>query len=335
MRVAAALLLFISGGFPGHVCAHELSTGFLLVNHSSDNVYAITWKTPLSADKMELARPQFPADCVELPGSLKSAQGLLEWKMTCKQPLTGRSIQLAAMNDGLSELLVQVTSAGGELNSQRLLAGQDRFEVPASPGTVDTMKNYMVLGIEHILLGMDHLMFVLLLIVFVDGLWALVKTVTAFTVAHSITLAAAAMGYVNVPVAPVESIIALSILFLATELARKHHLTPDRATLSMKYPWLVVFIFGLLHGLGFAGALAEVGLPENYFVLALLFFNLGIEIGQLLFIASVIIVGRSIHSLLARRVEAQWEMVMVYVVGGISCYWFIDRVTADYLNVWV
>ena len=157
---------------------------------------------------------------------------------------------------------------------------------------------------------------------------------TAFTIAHRITLAAAGLGYVNVPAAPVESIIALSILFLATELARKHHLKAEQATLSMKYPWLVVFVFGLLHGLGFAGALSEVGLPENYFVMALLFFNLGIEIGQLLFIASVIVVGRSIHSLLARRVEAQWQMVMVYIVGGISSYWFIDRVTAGYLNAW-
>ena len=330
--VAAALLLFMLGVFFSHVRAHELSTGFLLVNQTSEVEYVITWKTPLITDKMELTRPQFPADCAGTPGLSKSEQGLLEWKVTCKQPLADRSVRLPAMNAGLSELLVQVKLHDSKLNSQRLVAGQDRFKVSAGPGTVGTMKNYLVLGIEHILLGMDHLMFVLLLIVFVDGLWALVKTVTAFTVAHSITLAAASLGYVNVPAAPVESIIALSILFLATELARKHHLNPDQATLSMKYPWLVVFVFGLLHGLGFAGALSEVGLPENYFVMALLFFNVGIEIGQLLFIASVIIVGRSIHSLLAKRVEAQWEMVMVYAVGGISSYWFIDRVTAGYLN---
>ena len=161
----------------------------------------------------------------------------------------------------------------------------------------------------------------------------MVKTVTAFTVAHSIPLAAAALGYINVPAAPVESIIALSILFLATELARKHHLNPDQATLTMRYPWLVVFVFGLLHGLGFASALSETGLPENYFILALLFFNLGIEVGQLLFIASVIIIGRSMHHLLARRVEAQWEMIMVYIVGGMSSYWLIDRVTTGYLNM--
>lgn len=327
------LLLLLFAGMISHANAHELTTGFLLVNEIGDSRYSVIWKTPKNKDNTQYSDPVFPNDCRHIPGLSKSGQELVEWGYECKGPLAGRSILLPAMNEGLSELLVQVKSGNTGLSSQRLVAGQARFEVSGSSGTAETMQNYLLLGVEHILLGLDHLMFVLLLIVFVDGLWLLVKTVTAFTVAHSITLVAAALGYIHVPAVAVESIIALSIVFLATELARKHHLNAGQATLSMKYPWLVVFVFGLLHGLGFAGALSEVGLPENYFVMALLFFNLGIEVGQLLFIASAMIVGRAIDSLLARRVEAQWEMVMVYAVGGVSSYWLIDRVTMGYLKM--
>jgi hypothetical protein len=183
---------------------------------------------------------------------------------------------------------------------------------------------YLKLGIEHILLGLDHLLFVLALLLITRGTWLLIKTVTAFTVAHSITLALATLGYVHVPSAPVEALIALSIVFVAVEIVR---LWQGREGLTERAPWVVAFTFGLLHGLGFAGALSEVGLPAGHIPVALLFFNLGVEIGQLLFIAVILCLFT-----LIRRVRISWprwaDLAVPYAIGSIAMFWVIERVAA-------
>jgi hydrogenase/urease accessory protein HupE len=189
---------------------------------------------------------------------------------------------------------------------------------------------YSKLGVEHILLGIDHLLFVLALLLLVNGVGRLVATVTAFTVAHSITLAAATLGLVHVPQAPVEAVIALSVMFVAAEILRT---TQGRTSLTARAPWLVAFVFGLLHGLGFAGALREVGLPQTEIPIALLFFNVGVEVGQLAFIAAVV-AGLTVIARLARPRPGAGGLVsterlvrtpLAYLIGCTAAYWTIDR----------
>ena len=179
---------------------------------------------------------------------------------------------------------------------------------------------YGVLGVEHILFGFDHLVFVFALLLVVTNYWKLLQAVTSFTVAHSITLAAATLGWVNVPQSPVEAVIALSILFVAAEIV---HWRQGRPGITRERPWLVAFVFGLLHGFGFAGALSEIGLPEHAIPLSLLFFNLGVEAGQLMFIAAVFLVWA-----VFRKVPwPQWVWrVPVYAIGGLAGFWTIERI---------
>jgi hydrogenase/urease accessory protein HupE len=203
-------------------------------------------------------------------------------------------------------------------------AGHRELEA-GSASLAATASRFATLGIEHILLGIDHLLFVLGLVLIVQSAKLLVQTITAFTIAHSITLAVATLGFVHVPGAPVEAVIALSILFLASELTRQRR---GESGLTARYPWLVAFSFGLLHGFGFAGALAEVGLPERDITLALLVFNLGVEAGQLLFVAGVLAL-----LWLGRRVivspPPRWlQDAPAYAIGSLAAFWLIQRVAA-------
>jgi hydrogenase/urease accessory protein HupE len=186
-------------------------------------------------------------------------------------------------------------------------------------------RTYTIIGIEHILGGFDHLLFVLSLLLLVDGVRRLLWTVTAFTVAHSITLAAASLGVLQVPGPPVEACIALSIVFVAAEIV---HARRGRPGLTQRSPWVVAFAFGLLHGLGFASALAQVGLPERQIPTALLFFNLGVEIGQVLFILAVLgvlAIGRSTASRVGARWPAWSALFAPYAIGGVASYWLFER----------
>ncbi|MGO1120973.1 HupE/UreJ family protein [Rhodovibrionaceae bacterium A322] len=184
-------------------------------------------------------------------------------------------------------------------------------------------KRYSLLGVEHILIGIDHLLFVLALLFVVSGFWKLAKTITAFTLAHSITLGLATLGYVSLPSAPVEAAIALSIVFLASEIIWRAR---GRQSLTYQAPWLVAFAFGLLHGLGFAGALADIGLPAPEIPVALLFFNIGVELGQLLFVAAALLLGWLIARLpLPARGLSNARLTLVYGIGTLASYWVIER----------
>jgi hydrogenase/urease accessory protein HupE len=177
-----------------------------------------------------------------------------------------------------------------------------------------------MLGIEHILLGFDHLLFVLALLILVPNMHMLLWTVTSFTLAHSLTLAAATLGLVHVPQQPVEAVIALSILFVAMEIV---HWRQGRPGITRRMPWLVAFTFGLLHGFGFAGALSDIGLPEHAIPLSLLFFNLGVEAGQLMFIAAVLLAW----AVLGRINWPQWAWrVPVYMIGSLAAFWTLERI---------
>ena len=186
------------------------------------------------------------------------------------------------------------------------------------------MREYLELGFTHIWSGVDHLLYVFGLMLLVRNGRTLVKTITGFTLAHSITLAAAALGYVNVPAAPVEAVIALSIIYVAAEVV---HARQGRTSLAQRAPWIVAFGFGLLHGLGFAGALSEVGLPAHAIPTALLLFNVGIEIGQLSFVGLLLIAARALQRTAPATVR-RLEWVPPYAIGSLASFWFLERIQA-------
>jgi hydrogenase/urease accessory protein HupE len=196
--------------------------------------------------------------------------------------------------------------------------------VEALPGTWQVARTYLALGVEHILAGIDHLLFVFALLLLVKGTNRLIATITAFTIAHSLTLAAATLGWVHVPAPPVEAAIALSIVFLAVEIIRSQRGT---IVLTQQFPWIIALIFGLLHGFGFAGALSEVGLPQSAIPVALMCFNIGVEIGQLIFVASVIALMK-----ILRHLQFNWpasaKIIPPYLIGSCAAFWVIQRLTA-------
>jgi hydrogenase/urease accessory protein HupE len=223
---------------------------------------------------------------------------------------------------------VRLERADGSVQLGRVLPLDPRFVVTASPDAFEVVQTYTVLGIEHILTGFDHLLFVLALVILVKGVRRLIATVTAFTVAHSLTLVAATLGWVHVPGPPVEAAIALSIMFVAAEIV---HSRQGMNGLTERFPWIVAFTFGLLHGFGFASALSQVGLPQTAIPVALLFFNVGVEIGQLLFIAfvfAVIALARQVLRRFAMPQPAWTWRVPPYAIGSVAAFWAIQRIVA-------
>jgi hydrogenase/urease accessory protein HupE len=270
-------------------------------------------------------QPVFPEHCAiqgKVANYLSSGAHTSRWSLECKdRGLADQTIAIDGLAQTITDVLVRIQFLDGTTLTQILKPNATAFVVEGSPDSWKVMADYFVLGVEHILGGIDHLLFVLCLLLIVKGNWLLVKTITAFTIAHSITLAMATLGFVKVPQAPIEAMIALSILFLAVELVKKQEGESD---IAIRAPWIVAFIFGLLHGFGFAGALAEVGLPQADIPLALLMFNAGVEAGQLLFIAGVIII---IHVWkYMTRLELTWlPKVTVYAIGSTASFWVIER----------
>jgi hydrogenase/urease accessory protein HupE len=242
--------------------------------------------------------------------------------------LADKAIEFSNLSAARIDVLVRLERTDGSVQLGRVLPLDARFVVTASPGAFEVAQTYTVLGIEHILTGFDHLLFVLALVILVKGLRRLIATVTAFTVAHSLTLVAATLGWVHVPGPPVEAAIALSIVFVAGEIV---HSRQGMQGLTERFPWIVAFTFGLLHGFGFASALSEVGLPQTAIPVALLFFNVGVEIGQLLFIALVLAVIALARRVMRRFAAPQpvwaWR-VAPYAIGSVAAFWSIQRIVA-------
>ena len=260
--------------------------------------------------------------------STANGTAVLRWRIQVAGGLDGRAVTFPELPTTRVDLLVRLARADGTVQLARVLPVDPRFVVTASPGTFEVVQTYTVLGIEHILTGFDHLLFVLALLILVDGVRRLVATITAFTLAHSITLALASLGVLHLPGPPVEASIALSIVFVAGEIMHARQGNPG---LTQRYPWIVAFTFGLLHGLGFASALAQVGLPPLSIPVALLFFNVGVEIGQLMFIAAVFAVIAVVRWIVHRsRLSLPgwlWR-VPPYAIGGMASYWVFERVAA-------
>ena len=246
------------------------------------------------------------------------------WRLKRLGGLTGQTVRIEGLPSSITDVLVRVERSDGTTQVTRLLPSSPAFVVEPSAGAGDVARTYLVLGVQHILLGVDHLLFVLALLLVVKGVRRVVTTVTAFTIAHSITLAAATLGLVHVPGPPVEAVIALSIVFVAAEIV---HGLQGRPGLTARWPWVVAFTFGLLHGFGFASALGEIGLPQNAIPLALFFFNVGVELGQLLFVGAF-----AMGALLVARVGIPWprwmELAPAYAIGSIAMFWVMQRVAA-------
>ncbi|MGB5602231.1 MAG: HupE/UreJ family protein [Gammaproteobacteria bacterium] len=309
----------------GQVQAHEMRPGYLEVKEVTAETYSVLWKVPMRGDMRLQLDPQFPDMCSEVvPPAAHSAGGALitRWTIRCDNGLADQRISIDGLENTLTDVLARVQHLDGAVQTTRIKPGEPSLLVTGSPSKLALSATYLWLGVEHILLGVDHLLFVFALLLIVDGLRRLVWTITAFTVAHSIALAGATLGVVHVPQQPVEAIIALSILFLATEIVHSRRGRPGYAE---RWPWVVAFIFGLLHGFGFAGALAEVGLPEHAIPFALVFFNVGVELGQLAFVAMVLTSTWLIHRIKAFPLRpAEW--LTTYVIGGVAAYWTIERV---------
>ena len=319
------LLLVLSCLAAGSVNADEIRPGYLELNSTAGDIYSVKWKVPMKGDMVLSLTPVLPDICNERtpPSSMQSAGAMItRWSLTCPGGIFGQRIRIEGLENTMTDVLVRLVHQDGFTQMMRLTSGETEFEVAAEPSNLDVITVYTALGIEHILIGVDHLLFVFALLLIVNGLRRLVGTITAFTLAHSITLAAATLGFIHVPQAPVEAVIALSILFLATEII---HNMQGRPGLAKRYPWLVAFIFGLLHGFGFAGALAEIGLPEQSIPLALLFFNVGVELGQLLFVAAVVAAGWLLGKLVRQPSNRGGELVASYLIGGTAAFWVIER----------
>jgi hydrogenase/urease accessory protein HupE len=324
------LLLAVLGSALQVAVADEFKPAYLQVTQLDPTTYDVLWKVPALNENTTLAvRPQFPEGTRDLTprrSSFASGASVQRWKVEVPGGLAGRSIEFPGLSPRI-DVLVRLQRADGTEQLQRVLAVDPRVEVTDSPGRLEVVATYTRLGIEHILFGFDHLLFVLALLLLVDGKRKLVWTITSFTIAHSITLALATVGVLRVPGPPVEAIIALSIVFVAGEII---HARQGRPGLTQRYPWVVAFTFGLLHGVGFASALAEVGLPQNAISTALLFFNVGVEIGQLMFIVAVLGTIAALRRLLAwlRWPEPRWAwLVAPYAIGALASFWVFERVS--------
>ena len=307
--------------------AHESRPAYLEVNELAPGRYTVLWRTPTNAGMRLPVRLELPAGVRDLspPVVRELSDSRIETRLIeSPDGLAGKRIAFVGLQGTITDVLVRVQLANGTQSSVLVHPSNAWVEIPREQGWFTVAKTYIALGIEHILGGVDHLLFVLALLLVVRGWRRMVATVTAFTVAHSLTLAAATLGWVNVPTPPVEAVIAVSIVFVAAEIVRGMQ---GRPGLTARAPWLVAFCFGLLHGLGFASALAAIGLPEQAIPLALFCFNVGVEIGQLIFVAVILAALALIHRL--PLTMPRWApYVAPYAIGGAATFWVFERVAA-------
>ena len=321
------LLALATGVLATAVQAHESRPAYLQVTLNESNEVRVLLKVPARGAQRLGLYLKMPADCV---ASAEPAKFLIDNAFTersvyvCDGGLVGKTVAIDGLASTLTDVLVRVQRPDGLTQVARLTPTATAFVVEATPSAWAVATTYLVIGAKHILTGIDHLLFVLALLVLVKGLRTLVWTITAFTAAHSLTLAAATLGVVTVPQAPIEAVIALSIVFVASEIVQVSRGRPSRMS---RRPWVVAFAFGLLHGFGFAGALTEVGLPESAIPLALLFFNLGVEVGQIAFVAVVLATLAIARRHLGTH-QSSVRIAAAYGIGTVAAFWTIDRISA-------
>jgi hydrogenase/urease accessory protein HupE len=307
--------------------AHEIRPAYLQIDQTGPSRYSVVWRTPLLSGMRLPIVLQFPDGVrnVTEPAERELPDSLVERRLIeTAGGLAGKRIEFVGLQATITEVLVRVKLSDGSVSTTIVRPSLPWIDVEAAPGRMQVARTFVMQGVEHILFGYDHLLFVLALMLIARSWRALLLTVTSFTAAHSITLTLATLGFVHVPGPPVEAAIALSILLLAGEIIRIRRGQPS---LTAQRPWMVAFAFGLLHGLGFASALADLALPVEDIPLALLFFNVGVEIGQLLFIAVVISVVAFARTLKLPRLVGRYAFVTAtYAIGIMASVWFVARV---------
>jgi len=319
MIIAAFAFLVATGAV-----AHEMRPGFLDLREDEPGTYNLLWKRPSGGEIEIFIAPISPKECRMItlaqqqitPGAL-----VVRGTLRCKGGIQGKTLVIDGLESTVTDVIVRIRHADGRLESHLLKPVNPSVTLGAETTGWQRSAMYLRLGVEHILLGVDHLLFVLGLLLIVADRWMLVKTITAFTIAHSITLAIATLGYASAPTHPLNVAIALSILFLGPEIVRRWR---GETSFTIRHPWVVAFAFGLLHGFGFASGLSSIGLPQAEIPVALLLFNLGVEIGQLLFVALILALERAFRTL-----EIVWprpvEMLPGYAVGSLGAYWTLQR----------
>lgn len=308
--------------------AHEVRPAYLELRQTGAESYDVLWKVPGRGEDLRfgiyLKLPENCRNSSEIHTTVVNNAFSDRWSIQCKRGLTGQAITIDGLSSTVIDVLVRVQRLDGRTQVTRLTPASPSFTIESAPSRSQLAATYVSLGIEHILYGLDHLLFVLGLMLLVRDFRSLVKTITAFTVAHSITLGAATLGFIHVEVAPVEATIALSILFLAAELIRSRR---GESGIAQRAPWIVAFAFGLLHGLGFASTLGKMGLPHSAIPLALLLFNVGVELGQLGF---VIVFAGFVRSL--ATLEIRWpdwtRAIPAYAIGSFAAMTLLQRLDA-------
>ena len=300
--------------------AHEIRPAALELTEQSGGIVTVIWKQPILSGRKLKMRPVLPDQCPQPETSRQviSGDAIVEsWQVSCR--LDGGDISIEGLDCTLTDVFVRLRTASGEESTHILRPASPSFALGDPSGS--PVSAYLRIGADHMLFGWDHLLFVLGLLL-LTAPRQLLWVITAFTVGHSVTLAITALGLFTLPSEPVELLIALSIFFLAVEVVRKW---AGRTSLTIRKPWLIALAFGLLHGLGFAGALADIGLPKGDEIWALLLFNLGVEFGQILFV--VLALGLL---WLVRRIsidQRKWiETPALYVVGGLGAFYTLTRI---------
>jgi hypothetical protein len=322
----AAIRAFLTGiGLAISAWAHESRPAYLEIKELAPDRYEVLWRTPLNAGTRLPVALKFDGDVrnVTEPAVQELPDSLIERRLveTDGAGLAGKRIEFVGLQATITDVLVRIQMRDDRTSTMLVRPSQAWVEIAVSRGPLAIAGSYVMHGIQHISFGMDHLLFVLGLLLIVKDPWMLVRTVTAFTVAHSLTLAIATLGYANAPVVPLNAAIALSIFFLGPEITRSWR---GETSLTIRKPWLVAFLFGLLHGFGFAGALTSAGLPRAELPLALFSFNVGVEIGQVGFVLLIVLLERSF-----RQLEIRWprwaQAVPGYAVGSLGAFWTIQR----------
>lgn len=320
IRWLVAVLLI---AWPIAAGADELRPGYVEFVQIEGSTWQLSWKQPLPAPgPAPLANPVLPERC-ETEGKPLARPAPLALlgsaKVRCDGEIAGGEIGFEAVFGG-GDVLLRIVPRDAPVQTYRLTESEPVASIAAEPSAAQVWRSYFLLGVEHILEGWDHLLFVIALVLLVRRGMAVVKAVTAFTVAHSVTLAGVSLGLFGLPGRPVEAVIALSIVLLAVEGARA-----DKDTLTRRWPWLVAFLFGLIHGFGFAGALREIGLPQGEVPAALISFNLGVEAGQLGVVLAVLLVLESVRRMRGAALEPSVRLAS-YAIGITGSYWLIDRI---------
>lgn len=316
------LLLISSFIFSPNILAHEVRPSYLELIQKSENTYNVLWKVPAKGNLHLALYLQFADDVKNMSEPVEyfsDGAYIKRWDIYHPSALINTKIKIQGLQFTFTEALVRIEHLDGSVQISRLMPEQPTVLIEASPTSLQVAKTYTGLGIKHILIGIDHLLFLVCLILIAGTPKRILITVTGFTLAHSLTLALSSLNFVTLRVGPVEAVIALSIVFLATEIVKG-----KRDSLTWKYPISVSSSFGLLHGFGFSAVLKEIGLPETELVTGLLFFNVGVEIGQLIFIGMVLFVFS-----LAQKTTLSWPQhsmkITGYAVGSVSVFWLIQR----------